>query len=784
MTRNIFLCFLLSISIHSSAQEISQTLRGQVSDLISLKGIPLANLILDNGAESFITMTNEQGDFILDELPLGRYHLKVTHIGYTPYFYHDVLLQGGKDLYLQIELKPAITQLKNIEILDNTVFLSISPRLSSLSFDMDMSDRIPATFYDPARIVTSYPGIAIQNDQSNNISIRGNSPNELTWRIEGLNFVNPNHLTNAGTFSDRSSVSGGGVSILSAQLIQRSRILTGAFPANYGNALSGVFDIFLREGNHQKSEFTLQAGLLGVEASAEGPASNNKRNAYLINYRYSTIGLLSQIGVELGDESINFQDLSFNLVFDLKDAGKLTVFGIGGLSNERFDAQNDSSVWKIIEDRVDTRFNSDMGGAGITHQMAIGDLSSWSNKLSYSYISSIRKGIYVLDDYSKNLIQYDQFDQGLLSMNSEFNTNLGNYLLKVGFFADRQNFNLLSQTADSIQNDLQTIIKGVGSFWLHQPYVQIEKPINIKWKIYAGINGLYHSLSRRFSIGPGFGISYYPDNKRSLQLQYGLVSKSQIPQAYYVFDQQNSSYPNKDLDFTRSHQVLIGYEQMINEHTQIKLEGYFQKHSHVPVSPDPGNTYSIVNAQDAYINEVLSNQGNARNLGVELIINRNFIKNYYVLISGTWYNSNYQALDGIWRNTRFNGQYGLNITSGKEFIKIKKSFQRVFGINARCLYHGGPWETPIDETLSKEIQFPVYIEEETFTNKLKDFFRIDIGLYFKKNKKNYSRSVILGVQNIINRKNIAYKYYDIELNSVRTKYQLGFIPSLNYRIQF
>ncbi len=784
MARYFFLNFLLSISIFSSAQEITQSLRGQVSDQISLKGIPSVSVVLNNGESSFITITDEQGNFTLEELPLGRYIIRVTHISYNPYIYHDVILSAGKAFFLQIELKPAIRQLKNIEIQAGKSMFFLTPRLSSLSIDMEMSDRIPATFYDPARIVTSYPGIAIQNDQSNNISIRGNSPNELTWRIDGLNFVNPNHLTNAGTFSDRPSVSGGGVSILSAQLIQRSRILTGAFPANYGNALSGVFDIRLKEGNHQNSEFTLQAGLLGIEASAEGPLSKHKKHGYLINYRYSTIGLLSQIGVDLGDESIDFQDLSFNLVFDLKDAGTLTVFGIGGLSNEKFIAKNDSTKWETLEDRVDTRFNSDMGGIGITHQVAIGDVSSWSNKLSYSYISSIREGIYVFDDYSKNPIQYDQFDQALLSINSEFNTTSNDYLLKVGLFADRQSFNLLSQSSDFYQDDLQETIKGIGSYWIHQPYVQIEKPLNIHWKITAGINGLYHSLRGKLNLSPRVGISYYPDDKRSFQIHYGWVSKSQIPQAYYVFDQQSGTYPNKDLDFTRSHQVLFGYEQMINEETQIKFEGYVQKHIQVPVSPDPGNPYSLVNAQDAFVDEILTNQGTARNIGVEVILERNFVQNYYVLLAGSLYNSTYKALDKIRRNTRYNGQYGLNITAGKEFIKLKKSSQRIFGINARFLFHGGPWDTPIDEMLSKENQYPVYAEAEAFTIKQKDYFRIDLGLYFKKNKKNYTRSIILGVQNITNRKNIAYQFYDPESNNVRTKYQLGIVPSLSYRIQF
>jgi hypothetical protein len=768
----------------SSGQPIRQVLRGKIVDGIRLSGIPLANVILSGENQSFGAVSDQQGKFQLDSIPIGRYRLKITHVGYFPYVQENVLLEGGKDLNFEIEMKPAALQLENVEILDQNNFNSLSPSLSSLSFNMEMSDLIPATFYDPARIVTSYPGIAVQNDQSNNISIRGNSPNELVWRIDGLNFVNPNHLTNAGTFSDRPSVSGGGVSIFSAQLIRRSRILTGAFPANFGNALSGVFDIRLREGNQKKGAYSLQAGLLGLEASAEGPFSSDRSSTFLINYRYSTVGLLSKLGVDLGDESLDFQDLSFNLSFDLGKGGSLTVFGIGGLSNERFNATLDSSLWESIEDRIDTRFDSNMGGMGITHRVSLGNRSSWSNRVAFSYISSIRKGIYRDDDYTPVSNEYDRFDQGLLSINSEIRTDWNNFLFTGGVYADRLQFNLLSQAPEIPSGEAELLMEGIGAYWMIQPYLMIEKQISNKWLLHAGLNGLYHSLQGRSGLGPRLGLSFYLDEYRSFKIQYGLVSKTQIPQAYYVVNAESGDHPNKDLDFTWSHQWVAGYEQQINQHTLLRVEGYIQKHFNVPVSPDPENPYSIVNAQDAFISQLLVNEGTALNRGIELTIDRNFYRNYYLLLNGTWYQSTYRAVDGIKRNTRFNGQYGMNFTTGKEFIIDRGSYQRVIGINLRMLFHGGPWQTPIDEMLSRENQKPVYLQDEAFTRKLSDYFRIDLGIYFKKHRNNYTRSIILGVQNATNRQNIAYQYFDTELNRINTKYQLGIIPTINYRVEF
>jgi hypothetical protein len=390
----------------------------------------------------------------------------------------------------------------------------------------------------------------------------------------------------------------------------------------------------------------------------------------------------------------------------------------------------------------------------------------------------------VTDDYQLEPRAFDRFNQGLLSYNSEFKLDVPNYLVTFGIYSDRQNYNILSRVKENAVVNDQILMEGIGSYWLHQPYVKIEKPVSDKLIFYAGLNGIYHSLRGKFNLGPRLEISYYPDEKRSIKFQYGLVNKSQIPQTYYILDPDNGSLPNKNLGYTRSHQIIAGYEQYINDQTGFKIEGYIQKHFDVPVSPDPGDPYSIVNAEDAFINKILVNRGTAVNNGLEITLDRNFYRNYYILLNGTWYQSTYRASDGLKRNTRFNGQYGLNITSGKEFVKDMKSHDRVLGINIRGLFHGGPWMTPIDEALSRLNQAPVYINEKAFSRKLMDYFRVDIGIYLKKNKKHYTRSIIFGLQNVTNRKNIAYQYYDQNLNRINTKYQLGIIPSLLYRVEF
>ena len=194
--------------------------------------------------------------------------------------------------------------------------------VSARTFSVEETQKYAAAVNDPARMSTSYAGVVSTDDGNNAITIRGNSPNGLLWRMEGVEIPNPNHFSNVGT-------AGGGISILSSQVLTNSDFMTGAFPAEYGNALSGVFDLKLRRGNNQKSEQTIQVGFLGTDLAVEGPFKKGYDGSYLVNYRYSTLSILGKLGVNIGTATTNFQDLSYNFYLPTKKSGTFTLFGFG-----------------------------------------------------------------------------------------------------------------------------------------------------------------------------------------------------------------------------------------------------------------------------------------------------------------------------------------------------------------------------------------------------------------------------------------------------------------------
>ncbi|MEM6803774.1 MAG: carboxypeptidase-like regulatory domain-containing protein, partial [Bacteroidota bacterium] len=420
--RIFFLTSSISFFLQSlSAQDLNQLVRGKIFDEINAK--PLQDAVIymkeNNSREEYGIgiKCDEAGNFRSEFTPIGRYRLEIKANGYENYIIPDLLVEAGKEVILEIGLSIKSYDTGEVEISSYNSRKQKIEGVSTRVFTVEESQRFAATYYDPARLAANYPGVAVTGDESNNLIIRGNSPNGVLWRLEGVDIVNPNHLTNAGTFTDRLTQSGGGTIILSNQLLSDSRIQTGAFDPQYGNALAGVFDMRLRKGNNEKHEFIFQPSLIGLDLAAEGPMGKNGAS-YLVNYRYSTIGFFDLIGLEITPESITYQDLAFNLYLPTEKAGTFTLFGMGGLSSNRFDAPREDSLIEENRDRFDVDFSSNMGAIGMTHQLNIGEKTFWKSVLAASAIKSTREEGFVRTFTQSDPSSFDEIKQEKLSFTS------------------------------------------------------------------------------------------------------------------------------------------------------------------------------------------------------------------------------------------------------------------------------------------------------------------------------------------------------------------------------
>ncbi|HEV7380629.1 MAG TPA: carboxypeptidase-like regulatory domain-containing protein, partial [Dyadobacter sp.] len=437
MIRILFL--ILICSSLSFAQAFNSTIRGTVKDADS--GLPLegATVKLLPGAEG--TVSSSDGGFRFNGLQPGRYQLVISYVGFKTVTIPEILLESGKENVNQYRLSSSNTDLQ-----EATVSGSPSLAVNSVqSITVEQTYRYAATYMDPARVATSFPGVAAANDQANGLVVRGNSPNSMQWRLEGLEIVNPNHLSNAGTFSDRPTSTGGGVNILSTQLLATSNFLSGPFPAQYGNVTGAVLDMNLRKGNDEQTEFTAQASLIGFDFAVEGPLSKKSKASYLINYRYSFTGLLGSMGVDFGGEKINFQDLSFNLNFPTVKGGKFTVFGMGGDSKNVFSSDKDTTTWEFDKDGRNILYKNRMGAAGATFDQPLNDKASLRMAVVASGLTTSRDAFEIspLTLQRSEQIGSDELVNNKISFNTRLNYRLNaKSKFSGGFFVTTQKYDL------------------------------------------------------------------------------------------------------------------------------------------------------------------------------------------------------------------------------------------------------------------------------------------------------------------------------------------------------
>ncbi len=767
-----------------AAQTPTQTIRGNVKDLDTHLPLSGATIQLIDGELKAGTTSNEEGVYRIDNVAVGRYQLEVRFLGYETILISEILVQSGKEVIQDIWLR------ERSKTLDQVVVKAInnnqtSPnRLSNHTITVEENFRYAATFNDPVRLAMAYPGVAGTNDQANGVSIRGNSPATVQWRLEGLEIVNPNHLSNAGTFSDRPSQSSGGVTILSAQMLGNSTIWKGAFPVQYGNAIGGIMDMQLRKGNDEQQEFTAQAGLIGFDFSSEGPFSKKSKASYLFNYRYSFTGLLTQMGVDLGDETINYQDASFHFSFPQKNGGQFSVFGLGGISSNDFEMKPFED-WEVEKDAYDLNYESKMGAIGAKYSKLLGNnriniataYSASENDYSqnpailFSFLppdtrqvdNFLAKKISVSTSMSRKVKQGSQIDYGVSALLTEIDFKSHYY----------SSFN--QDVLDQMRNEVAK-----GDNWLIRPYFSWKKLINSNLELNVGMALANYSEPKTWHFEPNISITSKIAKQQEVSFAASLHSQLYFPELFFKKIPFQDGEQNPGLIPTQTMHIVAGYKNSLNAKTIFSTEIYYQYLYEIPIFRDSTATYSSINYVDGleWLGLKLDNAGTATNYGLELSLQKLLVNKHYFLVSTSLFNSKYAAGDEKLRNTRFNSNYIFRLTGGREFEKEKSNKAKIFGINIGVVYSGGLRKSPS----SVSIVFP--FNEFAFSEKNKDYFRADLRVYWKWNKVNRSSTLAIDIQNVSNTKNEAFEYYDQVQNEFVIKEQLGMIPNLSYKIEF
>ncbi len=784
--KQLFLSFLVLLGLLTPAGTTAQdrkpvqTVRGIVTDQASGTPLPYVAVSLTTTPKTGAT-TDEEGRFEIKDVPVGRYDLQATCMGYESALFREIPLTSAKEVYLEIELKENVQTLSEVVVkLRTNKEEPLNPMALSGArmLSVEEGSRFAGSMDDPARLVSSFAGVS-PSVGNNGISVHGNAPSLLQWRLEDVEIPNPNH------FADVASLGGGILSSLSSNVLGNSDFYTSAFPAEFNNAVSGVFDMKLRNGNSQKFQHTLQAGLLGLDIASEGPLSRSRPASYLFNYRYSTTGLMNKIS-PAGDleQELDYQDLNFKLNFPTQSAGVFSLWGTA--LTDRIKPEIDSPQdWEYTDDAKGSGMSQTSAAAGLSHRYYFGNRGLLKTTLATTY--------------SKTHAWESKFDSQLnstpcLDFKSEY-TNLvltsalnlkysPKHTNKTGFTVTHMNYNMDFDRAPMYSEPLERISHGKGSTQLLSAYTSSLLNLSDRVSATLGVNSQLLTLNNRWTIEPRAAVRWQVSPRHSVGGAYGLHSRMEKMDVYFVQSSANGQEGvNKNLDFTKTHHVSLSYSYKIAEDMTLKIEPYFQYLYQVPVIAD--SSYSVLNRSQFYVEDALVNTGKGRNYGVDITFEKYMSQGLYYLVTASLFNSEYCGGDGVWHHTKFDRNYIVNGLVGKEWM-VGRHKQDVLSINLKLTLQGGDRYSPVNEQASlahpdKETQ---YEENQAYSRQLSPMFLVNYTFSYRMNRQKISHEFAVKGMNATGYKEYFGHEYNLKTGVIEARRLKNSIFNIVYRLDF
>ncbi|MFL5764675.1 MAG: carboxypeptidase-like regulatory domain-containing protein [Bacteroidia bacterium] len=809
--------FLLLLISELASGQITQTVRGRIADKEIGTGLPGVIVHLEAAGTNIATTTDANGNYKLLNVPTGRQSFRFSFTGYNPVLLNDVIVTSGKEVILNVDMEERAIEMNEVEVKasDDTNMVNTMQSVNMKAFSIEETERYAGSRSDPARMAANFAGISGTNDSRNDIVIRGNSPSGLLWRLEDIDIPNPNHFAVPGS-------AGGPTTIINNKYLANSEFYTGAFPSTYGNALGGVFDLKMRNGNNEKHERTFQFGFLGTELALEGPISKKTGASYLLTYRYSTLALFSSVHFNIGSSAVpGYQDMGVRLNFPTKKAGVVSFSGIGGLSTIKLILSTTHERPKELYGDLnrDQYFATNMGTGILSHTISLNEHTIMKTSLAYGvqtvntdHYLILRDKDFIPNDTLPHIMHYDFYEgKSTLAWFIKSKVNAKNSV-KAGFFINRTDVNfqdsvklnsLFDTVALTIENKpYKTRLSAVDNFYLIQPYVNYVHQFNEKFSFNGGVMAQYLSLNGKYTVEPRASIKYQVRPNQALSLAYGLHSQMQQTYLYYAIPDTIRSgdtlaynskreLTNKDLDFTKAQHFVIGYDYFATKYLKFKLEAYYQNIWNVPVYIVPSSVSALnrgATFSRFFPSYTMVNKGTGYNYGLEFTVEKLFHKHYYFMYSASVFESKYKGSDGVEHNTDFNGNYMMNLLGGLEY-GLGKSKKNTISFGGKFTYGGGKRYSPVDIAASNAIMDVVPENDKVNTLQFAPYNRLDIRIAYKINRKRTGIEIALDLVNVLNTKNILALSYspdpaNLSADPLVKNYQLGFLPLFYVKVDF
>jgi hypothetical protein len=780
--KTIFLSvIILLISIVGQSQEFTQNIKGIILDQDSKSQLIGATIVVVGSDPIQGNISEVDGSFKITDVPIGRVTLKVTYIGYEDKIIPNLLINSSKEFMLEITMEESFESLDEVIITakkDKSEVLNEMSLVSARSFSVEETKRYAGSFNDPARLASAFAGVVNSPEGNNDIIVRGNSSKGILWKLEGIEIPNPNHFANEGA-------TGGPINALSSNMLSNSDFMSGAFAPEYGNALSGVFDMRLRRGNYDRREYTAGLSTLGIDLAMEGPLGT-KNGSYIANYRYSSLDLLDKAGIIDFVGVPRYQDLTYNIYLPLNKRHFLSFFGLGGVSSisgTEVDEDTNENIGRDV-------FETSMGTGGFIHNYLITE-----NTYLKSFVSLSRttlESTFDLPTEEDNDQFYNVYNDDFTKIVTRIGSTFGHKFnsrnkLETGFIYNHINYEMSQNVWNFEEEQIQNELSDRGNTDRIQAFTSWKLRLTEDLTMTSGAHMNLLTLNNSYSLEPRLALRWDVTDSKAISFGGGLHSKMESPAVYlWRFEDTNGAQiqPNKNLKMSKAAHFVVGYDQKLGPNTHFKSEIYYQYLYDAPIEDAPNSTYSLLNETEQYAPRVLVNEGTGKNYGVELTLEQYLHKGFYYLASASIFNSLYTPKDGIERKTAYAADYVFNFLGGKEFIMGRQENNRVFFINTKLSVLGGKRYTPIDLNASIQAGEEVRVKNQPFSIKSNNLFIPNLSLGIRRDKSKSTHEFKIDVQNVSNNSAAIQQYYVQQTEEILEVPQLGLLPTISYTINF
>jgi hypothetical protein len=801
---------IVALNTFAFGQILTQTVRGTIVDVDSKQPLIGATLVILGTNPLIGAATDVNGEFRLAKIPIGRIAVKISYLGYETKTISDIVVNSGKEVVLDLSMQESVTKIDEVVVKaykKKGEAVNEMMQLSTHTITLEETKLFTGGMDDPARVVSSFAGVASTPKGSSDIIVRGNSPKYMQWRLDGAEISSPYHM-------DDQNSSFGALTALNNNLLATSDFYTGAFSSEYGDVLSCVYDVKLRSGNNEKFEMTGGIGLMGTDFTIEGPFRKRYAGSYLFNYRYSTISLINQLGIIDVPGVVDYQDATFKILLPTKRAGTFSLYGLGGKSG--FSMENMGPTGLSTPGRPTTSsLNSKdfykknyLANLGINHTLSLNSKSFVRTSFNYSGTGAMDdifetdtikthniENAFTVDSISPkmHMIQSSIVNsaiRGAIIYSNKVNPkNKIQIGIKYTLYSFNYNQNIYNNEEAALVNinDFKINVSTINNFisWKHS--------LNEKIDIVAGLHSMNILSNNKSTLEPRLSVNWKINSSNSVHAGYGMHSTTERIQNYYTkIEQGNGNFiqPNKNLGLLKASHFVLGYEKRFTENLIGKVEAYYQSLYNLPVENNDTSYYATINEGIDYKYVELVNKGSGKNYGLEISIEQFFDKNFYFLINCSLFDSKYKTLEGVWRNTRYNNNYIVNILVGKEFKNLGKKQNQGLALNTKILFEGGERYIPLirDANGNVAVDLPnerYFDYSKAYNNKLDNIFRFNLSVSYKFNKPGATHEIFLDLMNLTNNQARIAEYYDVtKPGNVGYITQFAFFPNLMYRIYF